>query len=169
MHACQFYRALGHAVVVFIFMSAYGMFLHCYLLADIYAQIQHSTHLFRSPFDMKPLVLWNYAGNATLALVISLVYKKHNKMRALYLSIPENAHKMKGKKIPGFFFGLYIGLIIGITQASFYSTLPVPPLMGLAWLFGGIFEGVLIGLLLAALNRGTAKTCVAPTTDKPAA
>ncbi len=124
-------------IAVFAFILLYEWVLHGILLESAY---RATAALWRTPEDMKTHFPWLLAGQASLAVFITLLYYGFVRDRRL------------GN---GLRFGLIIGLFFASPYLVDYAVTPIPLSLVISWIAATIVEYFLIGGLLAATCRGT--------------
>ena len=129
-------------VAVFVFTYAYDMLVHGALLAGLYAQ---SASVWRDEAGMR----------ATMPLCFFLHFAIACVLTSLFIYLKANGDR-DARKYPnlsrGLFFGVHIGLLMGLGMAFSFVTLPVSFELGLAWFAAGLLKGIGVGLVLAFLT-----------------
>ena len=144
MNNCSRRQYLTRVIAVFVFILFYEMILNGRLLMPLYNQ---TPLLWRPVEDMQtllPLSIITYLG---LACAISSLYS-----RFVIFTKPMSDGTMINEshtpRTQSLFFGICIGLLLGLPHTLAYVTLPISGLLASAWLITGLMEGILIGLIL---------------------
>lgn len=151
MSKCPKRQCLISFAAVFVFMFLYDKLFHGSVwMMDMY---QHTANLWRTSEQMRGVFPWMFVRYALLSAAICCLYKKIAMADdAAYCAAP-------GEKNPcpstnrGLCFGVALGILLGVMQASSYIWMPMPGALALAWFLGALIQGVLIGLLLSFLCR----------------
>jgi hypothetical protein len=128
-------------VVVFVTVMLVGFVVHGALLHDDYAKLV--PNVFRAPADAQAHFVYMLAGNLSMAIAITWIYRQGR-----------DASPWLGQ---GLRFGLALVALLTIPMYLIYfSVQPVPSdLVAKQIVFGGIGT-VLLGIVTAAMNRGSA-------------
>lgn len=132
-------RYLQASAVLFVFITLYEWFVHGFILKCTY---RHTADVWRPMDEMM--------ANMPLTILVQLIL-------AFWVGFIFTRFFPRGGRDNGVHFGFYIGVLVGILAGAWYFWLPVPVVLGLAWLVSGIVEGVLGGLILGSLYRNTKK------------
>ena len=124
-------------ITVFAFIFIFEWVLHSVLLESSY---QATAALWRSQDDISAHFPWLLAGQAGMALFITLIYYGFVRDRRLG---------------SGLRFGLLVGLFMASPFLINYAVTPYPLSLIISWMAGSVVEFFLIGGLLAATCRGT--------------
>lgn len=131
----NFPRYLLSTVALFVFIFAYELLVHGFMLDGIYKATADVWRDFAEMEANMPLAMcFQLALSAWSAFVFSQVY-------------PEGGIKN------GLLFGLFFGGFAGILTSSWYLWLKVPAKLAVIWLISGIAEGVGGGFVLGATYR----------------
>lgn len=148
MKACSKKRCALSVLAIFVFTYAYEAFLHGYLLMGMYNE---TPALWRPASEMAQYAPWFLLRYALLAMVIACLYKKMGDCA------PSTECTVDGKKPcpyqKSLCFGIKIGVLMGVIQASSYVYMPISGTLALAWFVGALVEGACIGLILAIINK----------------
>ena len=127
-------KTLIATVVVFLAWEALDALIHGMILGGAYAS---TPDLWRPRGEMKLLLL--LLTVLATALCFCTIYAKWIHPRGIQT---------------GLLFGLWFGIALGLGMGfGSYSVMPVPSSMALAWFLGRTVEGVVAGLIAAALIR----------------
>lgn len=138
-------RVILGAIVLFLFFWAYDYVVHAKLLM---AQYEATAKLWRTEAAMQERALWCMGKTAVYALIISAFYSCWRSR--ITVGAIGGCHCPYRQSM---FFGLWVGLLLGIQQAVFYVYLPIPGKLALCWLAAEAVKGLAMGLILELLNR----------------
>ncbi len=130
-------------LAVFAAIFAFEWVFHGVIMMPSY---QATAALWRSHTDMQDLCYVSLIRQVVTALVVTCLFCWISKVKS-DCGTP-CCPIQKGAK-----FGFKIGLLLGIGQFGSYVYLPIPLNMALAWLAGGVAEGVLMGVVLGTICR----------------
>ncbi len=133
------------AIAAFAMSYLFDWLYHGVILLPMYEQ---TASLWRPMQEMEALmpfcVMWHLLRAIIIAWILVHVYEARG--TADYLR-----------------FGLYLGLLMGILPFGSYVYMPIPIMLAVAWLAGGVFLGLLISMAVVRVyNRfapaGAART-----------
>jgi len=128
-------RFLLAVLVVFGFVFLYEWALHGWLLADEYAR---SAALWRPPETIADHLAWLIAGYLIFVVFFGLIYLRFRRT---------------GRMAEGALYGLLVGLLLCGVNLIFYAVQPLPLSLVIYWCLGVLAEGLLAGLLMAAVYK----------------
>ncbi len=124
------------SLAVFVVLTALHVFLHGFVLRELYELTQD---VWRSQEQMNTLVPLLYGSYVLTSLIFVYVFAK--------------GYQGKGWA-EGVRFGLMFGLLIGpLTSVFTYIAVDVPARLALGWFLGSIFTYLILGLVAAAIYR----------------
>jgi hypothetical protein len=151
--ACNKKKCLIGFVSVFATLFVFEYLFHgCSWMME---QYNNTATLWRTPEDMGNYFYLYFIRIALLSAVICCLYKKFVSNASTPAAAEGEACATK-KCCPhqaSLCFGVKIGLLIGTIQASSFIWMPIPAALGLAWFFGGVLEGALVGLVLSFIYK----------------
>lgn len=157
MTSCPKKHCLVSVIALFVFMYVYEMIVHGHLLMGMYEQ---TAALWRPQADMAQYAPWFLLRYALLAMVVTCLYKK------LCHCAPSAACQTGGEPMKktcpyqkALCFGMKIGMIMGIMQASAYIYMPIPGSLAVAWFVASMVEGLGFGVILALLCKKKDGSC----------
>jgi len=128
-------RLLPAILVVFLFIFGYEWVFHGVLLKGIY---ESTPQLWRPQSTMPQFMPFLFAGQFLFSLFLGLIFAKGYENRGI------------GE---GVRFGILMGLLLSTVNLVWYAVQPLPEILVLYWVLGGILEMVIAGILLAAICR----------------
>jgi hypothetical protein len=140
---CSTKKWLIGALVVFVVTMAYDWLVHGNLLMGLYRSIEN---LSRPYEEMKAMYGYCIAKHALQALLFAGAY---GCWRSKVTMGAVGSKDCPYKKSMG--FGLWIGLMLGINEASTYIYVPIPANLALAWLATETVKWILAAVALSAL------------------
>jgi|GEM_PF-5768423 len=147
MKDCPKKQCLLSFLAVFAFMMTYEIFEHSVWLDPLY---KATASIWRTRAEMDQLTNWYMIHTAILAALFCCLYSRFSDSSC---SMSGNMGAAGDKKPcqyrKGIWFGVTIGLIMGVLDSRSYSWLPIHMNLSMAWFFGALAEGVGIGMLLA--------------------
>lgn len=126
-------RYIGATLAVFLFMFFYEWLVNSYFMMGMY---EKTASVWRKFSEMQANMGLRILSLAVIAAWIALFYTQFYKT---------------GSRNEGLMFGLFIGVLLGVTTASWYIWLPVPAELSLSWLTSNIVEGLGVGFILSAV------------------
>lgn len=152
MTKCPKARCMISVIAVFAFMFLFDKLFHgCSWMMEKY---EETAHLWRSPDDMAHYAPWFFVRYGIMALVICCLYKKFAAGMAAGGTCEKTGIISKCTPYKtGICFGIKIGLLIGVVQASSYIWLPISGEVAIAWLVASVIQGIGVGLILTALCK----------------
>lgn len=142
---CWFQRLLIAAIAAFVMSMVYDCFVHGSLLADAY---KASASLWRTDEEMKalfPLCLGSHFVEALLFSMLFIHWRKHQTFGAY--CTPQCPVRR------GFIFGIKVGALLGVSQASSFIYSPIPQDIAISWLIATTLKWALIGAVLAWMSK----------------
>jgi hypothetical protein len=122
-------------LAIFTLVFLFDFTLHGIILKSIYAQ---TPQIWRPESSMQNYIPWSIFCQALTCLIITIFYfQKH-----------ENKGWTEGLK-----FGAIVGLVVGVTNASFYAYMPISFILATAWFLGSTIEFSLVSILLSLINQ----------------
>lgn len=120
--------------IVFILLIILGMIIHGVLLSPVYSTMEG---MMRPQAEMKMWII--FVVDAVIAYFFTLVFSKGY----------ENKGIAEGVR-----YGLYIGLMFGISMAyGSYASMPIPYSLALQWFLYTIAQYVICGIALAIVFK----------------
>lgn len=120
--------------VVFILLVVLGMVIHGVLLSPIYSTMEG---MVRPQAEMKMWII--FVVDAVIAYFFTLIFSKGY----------ENKGIAEGVR-----YGLYIGLMFGISMAyGSYASMPIPYSLALQWFLYTIAQYIVCGIALAMVFK----------------
>jgi hypothetical protein len=147
MKDCPKKQCLLSFLAVFAFMMAYEIFEHSVMLKQLY---EASASALRSQVEMDQLTTWYMIHTAILAALFCCLYARFSDKSCGTMN---GADKPSDPMKRGLWFGIMIGLIMGVLDSRSYTWMPIHMNLSMAWFFGALAEGVGIGLILAFTCR----------------
>lgn len=141
---CLFKGLIIPTAVVFAVIFVFEYLFHGSVMMPHY---EATADLWRSKEEMDALGHICLIRMIVVAAVISMMYHCFSRNAASCGSCPRLGAK----------FGLMVGLLLGMWDFGAYVWLPIPMEIALAWLFGDVVLGLLIGLVLSWLKGGICK------------
>ena len=114
-----------------VFVMVYETVVHAGILGGVY---DATASVWRSKDSMEQFMPWMMMGHIIFAVVFGLIYC---------------CSRCRGSVINGAKFGLLIGLLISSTYFIYYTVLPIPFSLFLAWQGFKIVETILMGVISA--------------------
>lgn len=132
-------------VAVFALITVFNIIFHGMIMMPHY---EATADLWRDVAGMENLRNFSMLMTVLISVVLVMLYCCHTK-----------AKECMGKSSStGIKFGLMIGLLLGLWDLQAYAWLPLETMtIPLAWLFGSVVLGLLVGLLLSALKSWLCK------------
>jgi len=152
MKECSGKKCLLSFLAVYAFMLSYEIFEHSILLARLY---KASATVWRPVTDMDHLSTWYLVHTALLALLFCVLYKGYS-CNVSEKNMADSKYCPFKQSIP---YGIKIGLIMGVLASRSYTWIPMHMNVAMAWFFGGLAEGVGIGLMLGLTSRKKTGNC----------
>lgn len=131
-------RFIFASAVVFVFIAIYEWVFHGILLHDMYTQ---TASLWRTEAEMQSKFHWLLLGQLFLAIMFCFIFTKGYENKGL---------------AEGLRYGILIGLLFIGNNLIMYAVQPFPTKLVISWIVGGIVEGAIAGLILAAVYRPVA-------------
>ena len=128
-------RLLMSILAAFATLFAFDWLFHTQIMME---QYQLTADLWRSPADMHENFQWMLMTQFILAVIGTFIFAK--------------GYENKGLS-EGVRFGLLFGAVIGIMMFGSVAYLPIPMNMAIAWLVGGVLEGVAMGIALSLVYQ----------------
>ncbi len=145
MKPCLFKGVILPTVAVFILISIFQYLFHGVIMQPHY---EATADMWRSAEEMALHLDFSYLMTALVSLVLVMLYCCHTKTKACMGKCP----------VTGIKFGIVIGLLLGLWDLQSYAWLPFETMtIPLAWCFGTVIMGLLVGLLLSCLKGGLCK------------
>lgn len=145
MKNCNLKACLKPVVLLYLFFFGYEFFVHGIVLRSMYVE---TAALWRPSADqsVRAFSLLRYL---VMAGVLTCLFKK---FRLGYASCEGSSTEAATTHCPvksgGLYFGVKIGLLLGIWSAGCFVYLPIPSSLAVAWFLTGLFEGIGAGLIL---------------------
>ena len=164
MTSCKKTNCLIAVLAVFAFMFLYDKLFHgCPWMME---QYQKTSNLWRTPEAMHEVFAWFFVRYALLAGVITCLYKRWSKAPCCCKGMSSGAcgtnanapgssadcgtKKCCPRKC-GICFGIKVGVLMGVIQASSYIWLPIPGELAIAWFVGALVQGIGVGIILSLI------------------
>lgn len=128
-------RFLLAAVIGFAFIFGFDYGVHHKLLMDVY---QQTADMWRPMDQMKNFMPYVFLYQALLVVIIGFIYTRN--------------HEGKGL-IEGIRFGLMIGVLMALLNASAYIWMPIPKTLALGWAGAGLGNALGIGIIFSLLYK----------------
>ena len=128
-------RYIIASLAVWVFMFGYEWLLHGVILEPFYLE---TPDLWRTCAAMGNHFHWLVLGQMIFAFLFSYIFTKGYENRG----IAEGAR-----------YGWWIGLLLAAPNLIMYAVQPLPALLVMGWSVGGLIEGTLGGMVLAAIYR----------------
>lgn len=154
MKDCPKKQCLLSFLAVFAFMLTYEILEHSVWLDPLY---QASTSVLRSRAEMDQLSNWYLIHTALLAFLFCFLYKRFGDSDCGITGNMKDGKPCDFRR--GLWFGIIIGLIMGVLDSRSYSWLPIHMNLSMAWFFGALAEGVGIGLILSFTCKKNGLSC----------
>jgi len=139
-------------VVLTIFQFAFEWLVYGVWLMPIY---KDTAALWR-PMNEMGMCPWCIIRLLTLSVLFSALFCKCKKsMEPCDTATPSECN-IGGKHCPikrSLCFGITLGLLIGVMNASTYLWMPIPGELAIKWLVAGVVEGIFIGAILSCLCK----------------
>lgn len=114
------------------------MVLHGLFLSRLYSSIPS---VWRQTAELRSLVPWMWLGQALFGFFFGVVYSK-------------GFESGKGTVSQGLRYGLLMALMLGpVTGIVWYTVLPIPQTLGLAWGVGSAVQCILLGLVAGSVHK----------------
>lgn len=131
----NFKRFIGATVALFIFMFFYEWLVNGYLMTGLY---QETSNVWRPFSQMQANMILRFVMLFIIAAWVTLFYTQFHRTATL----------AEGAK-----FGLLLGVLVGLEAAAWYIWLPVTAELSVSWFATNALEGLIGGLILAAIYR----------------
>lgn len=128
-------RYIIACIATWIFMFGYEWVLHGVVLKPLYME---TSDLWRTDTAMCEHFHWLVFGQGIFAFLFGYIFTKGYEGRGIW----EGAR-----------YGWWIGLLMAAPNLVMYAVQPLPPLLIVGWSVGGLIEGTLAGMVLAAIYR----------------
>jgi hypothetical protein len=128
-------RYIIACIATWIFVFVYEWLLHGVILQPLYME---TPDLWRTQADMCNHFQWLVLGQIIFVFLFGYIFTKGYEG----LGIAEGAR-----------YGWWIGLLLAAPNLVMYAVQPLPPLLVIGWSVGGLIEGTLAGMVLAAIYR----------------
>lgn len=141
------FRAFLAFITGVVYVSGFGFLYHHRVLESLYAQ---TPDLWRPAEEMAKIGNWMFLATAVIVFAFLSLYSCHAKCAS--------------KKPCGIKFGLMAGLVMAAVYAGSYIYLPISENLAIAWVIGGVIEGVGLGIIFSAFAccQSSCKTACAP-------
>lgn len=135
-------------IALMVFQFGFEWLVHGVWLKPIYEQ---TSQLWR-PMNEMGMFPWCLIRLFTLSLLFGALYCKCAK-KMENCATPATGDKKECPKKAAVCFGIVLGLLIGVMNASSYLWMPIPGELAIKWLIAGIVEGVCIALILSCVCK----------------
>ncbi len=142
MSECNFSKGwLISAIAVFLFTMGFDWYVHGHMLMDMYKQ---TASVWRPEGEMQALSHWCFIRHAIVAALLAGAYgcwRDNQSMGKVGSEKCPYKKSMLG-------FGLWVGLLLGVTEAGSYVYLPIPAKLAQMWFAAELIKGLGIGIVL---------------------
>ena len=132
-------KLLIATVIGFIFVFASDFVLHGILLSGMY---EATAHLWRTMEDMNSFMPYRMLPYLFLPLLFAV----------LYCGFVQDKKCCSGAR-----FGLILGVLMGMMQASMYFYSPIPVELALAWFGGTVVQMTVLGMIVGWICQSCCK------------
>ena len=128
-------RFILAAIAAFVAMMSFNFLWHGFLLESMY---KAAMSLWRPEDQMGEFFPWAAGITLAIGFALTLLFSRNYEAKEI------------GE---GIRFGFYAGLLIGLLQAGIYPYLAIPLSLGAVWFIGGLLQGMVAGITIAAVYR----------------
>lgn len=146
LQGCPMKKCLMSVLAVFAFMMSYEIFEHSVMLDPLY---KATANMWRPRVQMDDLTNWYMIHTFILAALFCCLYSR-------FTDSPCATATPDAKPCPfkrSIWFGIKIGLIMGVLDSRSYAWMPIPMNLSMGWFFGDLAEGAGIGLVLGLVCK----------------